>query len=98
MDTTSQLNYPTLRRDESVSEELHGVNVADPYRWLEDPDSDETVAFVKAQNEISSPFLSTSPTRAKFHSRWVDWSVTDHQCMSCSPRASSFEHLWLCLG
>ncbi len=35
--------YPEVRRGDTV-ETLHGVQIADPYRWLEDPDSPETVA------------------------------------------------------
>jgi hypothetical protein len=36
--------YPKVKRDEAVVENLHGVTIADPYRWLEDPDSAETQA------------------------------------------------------
>jgi hypothetical protein len=38
--------YPTVRRDETVKEELHGHIIADPYRWLEDPESEETKASI----------------------------------------------------
>jgi hypothetical protein len=40
--STSPLTYPKVRRDENFVEELHGYKVADPYRWLENPESEET--------------------------------------------------------
>jgi prolyl oligopeptidase len=48
--------YPPARADELV-ETLHGVAVADPYRWLEDPDSPETRAWVDAQNILTRSML-----------------------------------------
>jgi prolyl oligopeptidase len=62
-------SYPILRKDESVHEERVGVTVRDPYRWLEDPDSQETKDFVKAQNAISLPYLESCPVKEKFHNR-----------------------------
>ena len=57
------MNYPATRRDATV-ETLHGVTVADPYRWLEDLDSRETRDWVAAQNAVTFHFLETIPGRA----------------------------------
>ncbi|KAK9792686.1 hypothetical protein WJX73_000704 [Symbiochloris irregularis] len=64
--TVAPSEYPKVRRDESVVETLHGVSVSDPYRWLEDPDSEETRSFVSAQNALTSKVLESCETRDKF--------------------------------
>ncbi|MFC0625096.1 prolyl oligopeptidase family serine peptidase [Kribbella deserti] len=58
--------YPESRRADVV-EDLHGHKIADPYRWLEDPDSDETRDWVRRQNEFSSAVLAKLPAREWFH-------------------------------
>ncbi|TDB66092.1 S9 family peptidase [Arundinibacter roseus] len=57
-----KLTYPTTRQVDLV-ENYHGTQVADPYRWLEDDRSDETAAWVKAQNEVTFGYLSQIPFR-----------------------------------
>ena len=64
--------FPVLRRDDSVFQERCGITVVDHYRWLEDPDSEETKQFVDAQNAISEPYLKDCPARGKFYSRSVN--------------------------
>lgn len=56
------MRYPAAERADLV-ESLHGVDVADPYRYLEDPDGERTRAFVEAQNALSRPYLAALPAR-----------------------------------
>jgi prolyl oligopeptidase len=43
--------YPAARREDLV-EDLHGHQVADPYRWLEGADSADTQAWSASQDEL----------------------------------------------
>lgn len=56
------LDYPPAERGEHV-DVYHGVKVPDPYRWLEDIDSPQTRAWVKAESELSSRYLAAIPGR-----------------------------------
>ncbi|WP_433168350.1 prolyl oligopeptidase family serine peptidase [Kribbella sp. CA-247076] len=59
------MTYPESRRDDVV-ETLHGRQIADPYRWLEDPDAPDTQDWVTRQNAFTEAELSTYPERAWF--------------------------------
>ncbi len=62
------LVYPQSRQIEQV-DDYNGVQVLDPYRWLEDPDSDETKAWVEAQNQVTFGYLKEIPTREQIGQR-----------------------------
>ena len=64
----AQLTYPKTRKVDHV-DQYHGVSVADPYRWLEDDNSADTKAWVKAQNEVSFGYLEKLPLRETFKKR-----------------------------
>ena len=63
-----QLQYPTTKKGETT-EDYHGTKVADPYRWLEDDNSEETKAWVQAQNKVTFDYLATLPQRDKIKKR-----------------------------
>ena len=67
------LPYPDTRMDE-VTDDYHGTVVADPYRWLEDDNSEETAAWVKAQNEVTFDYLAQIPYRDKVRQRLTELS------------------------
>ncbi|MFC5995212.1 prolyl oligopeptidase family protein [Pseudonocardia hispaniensis] len=57
--------YPGAERLDLV-ERLHGHDVADPYRWLEDPEDPRTRAWSAAQDVLAREHLDALPGRARF--------------------------------
>lgn len=55
-------------RTVDVIENYHGVDVADPYRWLEE-DTDETAGWVQTQNRLTQEFLSRVTEREAIRER-----------------------------
>ncbi|MCA9974046.1 MAG: hypothetical protein KC425_27730, partial [Anaerolineales bacterium] len=60
--------YPPAHRTDTV-DDYHGTPVADPYRWLEDPFSPETQAWIAAQNALTRRILDAVPQRPAIHAR-----------------------------
>ncbi|HEY5787662.1 MAG TPA: prolyl oligopeptidase family serine peptidase [Microlunatus sp.] len=59
------MDYPLSHRGD-VAETLHGQEIADPYRWLEDPDDPDTVDWVARQNAVTEAYLASLPERSWF--------------------------------
>jgi prolyl oligopeptidase len=62
------ITYPVTKTIDHV-DTYFGVEVADPYRWLEDDRSEETAAWVKAENEVTFAYLNNIPFRDKIKDR-----------------------------
>lgn len=54
--------YPPAKTVDQV-DDYHGVKVADPYRWLEDPDAAESRQWIEAQNKLTEGYVRGVPQR-----------------------------------
>ena len=69
------IRYPTARQTDTV-DDYHGEAVPDPYRWLEDPDAHETLAWLADQRGVTGSFLERSPERPAVRRRITE--LIDH--------------------
>ena len=69
--TETTVNYPKTKQVDTI-DTYFGVEVKDPYRWLEDDRSTETETWVKSQNEVTFGYLEQIPFRNKLKERLTD--------------------------
>ncbi len=62
------LQYPTTRKSDQI-DDYHGTLVPDPFRWLEDVDSPETLEWVQQQNKLTFGYLEKIPARERLRQR-----------------------------
>src|SRR5580700_8906736 len=67
---------PPTRRDDAV-ETIHGVSIADPYRWLEDQNSPETRSWIDAQDRCTEAVLDSVPGRTQISKRLTELMKVD---------------------
>ena len=69
------LSYPDSKPGNTV-DTLHDIKIPDPYRWLEDLNSDQTSAWVKAQNSLTDSYLDAIPGRQALENHLTKlWNV-----------------------
>ncbi|WP_241758605.1 prolyl oligopeptidase family serine peptidase [Pyxidicoccus parkwayensis] len=70
------MSYPASRAEAQV-DTLHGVQVADPYRWLEDEKAPEVQAWMKAQDALARGELAKMPGRDALARRFKELFYAD---------------------
>jgi prolyl oligopeptidase len=67
-DYGTPLTYPVTKKG-TQTDNYHGTQIADPYRWLEDANSAETKEWVTAQNKVTQAYLGQIPQREAIRQR-----------------------------
>ena len=65
----AQVSKPPASRVDNVREVIHGVEIVDPHRWLEDQDAPETRAWIDAQNKYTHSLLDELSSRPLIQKR-----------------------------
>lgn len=85
--STPMLQYPHAAKVEVV-DDYFGRPIADPYRWLEEPDSPETRGWIEAENALTERYLASVPGRERIKDRLT--ALWDYQRYSAPSREGSY--------
>lgn len=85
------LRYPATAQVDS-SDHYFGIEVKDPYRWLEDDRSPETAEWVKAQNDVTFGYLDKIPYRDKILERLE--KVYDYERLSAPFKEGDYYYFY----
>lgn len=89
MKMNQEISYPQAQKG-SVSDDYFGTAVADPYRWMEDDNSEETKQWVDAENAATFNYLDQIPFRDAIKNRLTE--VWDYASVSSPYKVRNY---WL---
>ncbi len=90
-DDKPMTNYPATTKSDHV-DTYFGVEVADPYRWLENDTSEATGEWVKAENEVTFGYLNHIPYRDKVKTRLEE--LMDYERVYAPTKHGSWEYFY----
>ena len=73
-----QMKYPDTKKD-FIQESVFGEKIDDPYRWLEDFSSEEVLAWVKKQNELTDSLIANNyqkKIKADLEDVWITSDIS----------------------
>jgi prolyl oligopeptidase len=70
--TLAQIPPPPATPEDNVREVIHGVEIVDPYRWLEEQDSSQVREWIAAQNAYTHSILEPRPMREGIYRRLME--------------------------
>lgn len=88
---STPLEYPVTTKSDHV-DTYHGVEVPDPYRWLENDTSAETGSWVEAQNKVTFGFLDKITWRANLKKRLE--ALVDYERISAPFKEGDYEYYY----
>jgi prolyl oligopeptidase len=91
--TAENLAYPDTKKS-LQTDDYHGTQVADPYRWLEDDvrESKEVEAWVEAQNKVTFGYLKKLPHREAIEERLTE--LWNYEKIGTPFKRGSWYYFW----
>lgn len=83
--------YPKTKKIDHV-DTYHGVEVPDPYRWLEDDLADDTKTWVSAQNDVTFSYLNSIPFKKELQGRIE--KLNDYEKISAPFKEGAYEYFY----
>ena len=85
------IDYPVTKKIGHY-DTYHGIEISDPYRWLEDDMSDETGQWVKSQNKVTSKYLRKIGFRKKLERRIK--KLNDYEKIGAPFKEGDYEYFY----
>lgn len=91
VENSSNIAYPSTKKVDTT-DVYFGKEVPDPYRWLEDDNSEETAEWVRSQNQVTNSYLSNIDFRDVVKARLTE--LEDYEKVSAPFKRGDYYYFY----